>query len=533
MNPTYNSLPESDLNSPNPRLTLNGYDPSTPLYYEDHIDAIGGRGAAGAVEPAKISILPRRVPINSPTPQPHTHPPGSQNSSYSNNYTPVQLATPQAVKIHYSGGEDGLGAHDSAQDGPIDGGAYMEDIHNINAASPGSSSGKPSIAPRGRLTGNDHFPAKLYRLLDDKAKDSISWARGGKGFIIPDRDAFVEQILKADDTPFKTRDFNSFVRVANGYGFSKVRATKGLKQCEFVHKDQKFQKGRPGDLKHVTRKIPVVHPSNADATNAPLHSLMMGAQSLAPVAAPLSQETIVTDLQKQIYDLRVQQKQEMDELRAQLKQESREHQQTKDSLNKLWASFQNGQGLLRKHCFEARFGSSGIPQSEAPGPAPATDTSINEFRQTTEPISEGGHPMPAGVTLSFQLSTLSPSQMASAPEGLSETTAHYPTNAQRPDPSSSHLPALAGYLGSPYFDPNPFTIVLTDAGSLLQLQPTPSNDGTRSSGHAPEVATPVHYSTVDPRTMNCDTSTHSSAGSRNCGPAQVPRPDSPNQRSWF
>ncbi|KAG8861428.1 hypothetical protein FRB96_002877 [Tulasnella sp. 330] len=520
-----NSLPDEYPNSSTPPLPCNGHFPSTPSYYSDEPGPIASEGNPNTAISSGTSPPHRRF-ADSPTPQSTPQPSGSRDISY--NIPPVQLETPQIVKTHHNGIEDGA----DARGDPVDEDVLMEDITNAHAA---SSSAKPPVAPRGRVNQNNHFPGKLVMLLNDETKDSIAWTKDGKGFVIPDSDAFVEQVLKAEDTPFKTRDFGSFVRVANSYGFSKVRAAKASKRCEFLHISRKFRQGRPADLKYITRKALAVHPNQGDAINAESHSPKTGAQSPTPVVVTAPLEAMIAGLQKQINELCIQQKREVDDLRAQLKQELEDHQRTKDSLRDLWTAFQNGEGLMQRHCYEVRYGSSGNHQNETPKPAATSNTAAGQFRQAADPIGGGSHHAPAGMTVSVQLSTSQPLRSTSDTR-LPELTAQYPTNVQRPNSAFSRHPAPTEYTGFSDFDLINPTAWLENWGLIFpQPQPAQFDGDPGGSEHAPQVANPARYSATEPSTMHRETSPHPSVGSRNCGPAEVPRRerDFPNGGGWL
>ncbi|XP_029028465.1 heat shock factor protein 5 [Betta splendens] len=71
----------------------------------------------------------------------------------------------------------------------------------------------------------NHFPAKLWRLINNPDIDSIFWDRFGE-LIVIDKHLFQEEILSpgaAGLDCFKTTNFSSFIRQLNLYGFKKIR----------------------------------------------------------------------------------------------------------------------------------------------------------------------------------------------------------------------------------------------------------------------------------------------------------------------
>lgn len=65
--------------------------------------------------------------------------------------------------------------------------------------------------------------SQLRSLVDDASyADAVCWTEDGSAIVIPDVDLFVRRVLGAENNVFKTRNYSSFVRQLNMYGFSKV-----------------------------------------------------------------------------------------------------------------------------------------------------------------------------------------------------------------------------------------------------------------------------------------------------------------------
>ena len=98
------------------------------------------------------------------------------------------------------------------------------------------------------------FPEKLWWIVNDQKCEEIGWDLRGKSIIIGNTETFISSVLNNPSSAiFKTKNFSSFVRQLNLYGFRKVTeraggaipATKWLScRCEFRHPF--FQKGRRG-----------------------------------------------------------------------------------------------------------------------------------------------------------------------------------------------------------------------------------------------------------------------------------------------
>lgn len=99
------------------------------------------------------------------------------------------------------------------------------------------------------------FISKLKLLLsDEKYRNAIRWSESGGAILITDGEAFKRQVLDESAEMFKTRNFTSFVRQLNLYGFRKVPVNgKGdpSKNMEFEHIH--FKRDKP-ELMHLVHR---------------------------------------------------------------------------------------------------------------------------------------------------------------------------------------------------------------------------------------------------------------------------------------
>ncbi|CAD8104147.1 unnamed protein product [Paramecium primaurelia] len=92
------------------------------------------------------------------------------------------------------------------------------------------------------------FLQKTYDILENpQLQDIVGWNEDGSGFLVKNVIAFQDQVLPMY---FKHRNFASFVRQMNMYGFHKSRSDQ--KENEFIHPH--FKKDQRNLLKKIKRK---------------------------------------------------------------------------------------------------------------------------------------------------------------------------------------------------------------------------------------------------------------------------------------
>ena len=101
-----------------------------------------------------------------------------------------------------------------------------------------------------------NFPEKLWWIVNNPKREEIHWTSEGTSIVIPNTRKFVDEILNSPSSAlFKTKNFSSFVRQLNLYGFRKVTEYPKKtvhspllvpSKCEFKHTF--FRKGRRGKM---------------------------------------------------------------------------------------------------------------------------------------------------------------------------------------------------------------------------------------------------------------------------------------------
>lgn len=98
------------------------------------------------------------------------------------------------------------------------------------------------------------FVSKLRLLVfNPKLKDAIRWTLDGKAIVIPNEETFKSCILNNETNMFKTKNFTSFVRQLNLYGFRKMPWGKNQPARNLTFEHLYFRRDRP-DLMHLVHR---------------------------------------------------------------------------------------------------------------------------------------------------------------------------------------------------------------------------------------------------------------------------------------
>ncbi|ORZ40423.1 HSF-type DNA-binding-domain-containing protein, partial [Catenaria anguillulae PL171] len=116
------------------------------------------------------------------------------------------------------------------------------------AQKPKTGGGRPGPGPT--------FVSKLYKMLSDTGNARlITWTPAGDAFVVLRPSEFARKLLP---TQYKHSQFQSFVRQANMYGFSKVTLPSALLTQllaqPWAFKHPKFMRGAVDLLPEVRRK---------------------------------------------------------------------------------------------------------------------------------------------------------------------------------------------------------------------------------------------------------------------------------------
>ena len=99
------------------------------------------------------------------------------------------------------------------------------------------------------------FISKLKLLLNDvKYRRAIRWSENGAAIVITDGETFKKLVLDRSEEMFKTRNFTSFVRQLNLYGFRKVPVSGKADPAKNMKFDHTFFKRDRPELMYQVRR---------------------------------------------------------------------------------------------------------------------------------------------------------------------------------------------------------------------------------------------------------------------------------------
>ncbi|CAD8191465.1 unnamed protein product [Paramecium pentaurelia] len=152
------------------------------------------------------------------------------------------------------------------------------------------------------------FLQKLYEILESEQK-AIGWNKEGTTFQILDSSLLTEQIMPQY---FKHRNYQSFLRQLNMYGFKKLKNKQG--KSEFQH--SQFRRGLKNNLLNIKRR-------NQDDIK----------QSLECLTKEFEQESYLNEhqkLRKQLVELQSNQRSLLEEIRRQMERNRNLQRETQD-----------------------------------------------------------------------------------------------------------------------------------------------------------------------------------------------------------
>ncbi|XP_053504822.1 heat shock factor protein 5-like [Ictalurus furcatus] len=120
------------------------------------------------------------------------------------------------------------------------------------------------------LINPTYFPGKLWRLVNDPQIHSVCWDASGEGILVHQQ-PFEAEVLSSQTSQvteyFRTKDFISFVRQLNLYGFRKERTVRDISEKQInifpiqaqLHRfyNPYFKRDKPELLLKIQRRTPV------------------------------------------------------------------------------------------------------------------------------------------------------------------------------------------------------------------------------------------------------------------------------------
>ena len=101
------------------------------------------------------------------------------------------------------------------------------------------------------------FPAVIWRIVNSCSTGALLWESDGMSIRV-DKAKFEDEYLRTQ-TFFKTKNFQSFIRQLNIYGFRKIPTNypKGQEDAVFVYRHDFFRRGHPELLTEVVRNTAI------------------------------------------------------------------------------------------------------------------------------------------------------------------------------------------------------------------------------------------------------------------------------------
>jgi len=101
------------------------------------------------------------------------------------------------------------------------------------------------------------FPAVIWRIVNSCSTGALLWESDGMSIRV-DKAKFEDEYLRTQ-TFFKTKNFQSFIRQLNIYGFRKIPTNypKGQDDAVFVYRHDFFRRGHPELLTEVVRNTAI------------------------------------------------------------------------------------------------------------------------------------------------------------------------------------------------------------------------------------------------------------------------------------
>ncbi|KAG8988753.1 stress-responsive transcription factor hsf1 [Tulasnella sp. JGI-2019a] len=337
------------------------------------------------------------------------------------------------------------------------------------------------------------FIPHLFSLAQNPNVDCVGWTQDGQHLVFTNEQKFMQLMKKAS---FKAKQFGSFVRQLNGYGFAKTersgQSSKEQIDTAYHHKESMFLRDRPDLLNQIRRgsqKTPKSAGGRTKATPLPASDPQTPRAIPNAVTGPQEErEDVVLNMRRQIDGLQAQVQRSQEKckmLEAKTGTQDERIARLEQQLSALIQRNHNAEGQLRD-------ASSSVPGGSQRQLQRMHDSNF-ATNATNPPLY---HPSRAGLSImSGRAASIINHQMSATflPQGdwlqgqipnpiipihqLSHSISYTPTTTTASPPAATVIPIP---------QPSPAVASVTSDGQALKRRRVDSNLGSWSMSPVPE-----------------------------------------------